>query len=127
MHWPLQLFNQNYGLSSHTNHVVCVHFISEWLYLQFNVNFERKIFEKLFHGGFILLWRHILQLAVRLGLVKGNCKDKFEVTIPKVVYDMASSNIKWPLNVKASQITSISLATHNNEKHLSHHQNLPFG
>ena len=34
-------------LVSHTTYVVCVNF------LQFNVDSERKIFEKLFHGSFI--------------------------------------------------------------------------
>ena len=53
--WPLQPFSQDYGLASHTSHVVCVSFISEWQDLQFNVDSERQIFEKLFHGRFILL------------------------------------------------------------------------
>ena len=38
---------------SHTTHVVCVNFIREWLDLQFNIDSERQIFEKLFHGRFI--------------------------------------------------------------------------
>ena len=48
--WPLQPFSQDYGLASHTTHVVCVNFICEWRDLQFNVYAERQIFEKLFHG-----------------------------------------------------------------------------
>ena len=44
--WPLQSFSQDYGLVSHTTHVVCVNFIREWWDLQFNVNSERQIFAK---------------------------------------------------------------------------------
>ena len=51
--WPLQPFSQNYGLASHITHVVCVNFMREWRDLQFNVDSERQIFEKLFHGNFI--------------------------------------------------------------------------
>ena len=39
--------------ASHTTHVVYVHFKCEWRYLQFNVDSERQIFEKLFHGRLI--------------------------------------------------------------------------
>ena len=53
--WPLQPSSQDYGLASHTTHVVCVNFIREWRNLQFNVDSERQIFEKLFHGRFNLL------------------------------------------------------------------------
>ena len=51
--WPLQPFSQDYGLASHTTHVVCINFIHEWRDLQFNVDSERQIFKKLFHGSFI--------------------------------------------------------------------------
>ena len=56
--WPLQHFSQDYGLASHTTHVVCVNFIREWWTLncgslQFNVDSERRSFKKLFHGRFI--------------------------------------------------------------------------
>ena len=51
----LQPFNQDYGLAFHSTHVVCVNFIREWRNLQFNVDSERQIFEKLFHGRFIYL------------------------------------------------------------------------
>ena len=51
--WPLQPFSCDYGLASHSNHVVCVNFIREWQDLQFNVDPERQIFVKLFHGRFI--------------------------------------------------------------------------
>ena len=51
--WPLQPFSQDYGLASHTTHVVCVNFIREWRVLQFNVVSELQIFETLFHGWFI--------------------------------------------------------------------------
>ena len=50
---PLQPFSQDYGLASHSTHVVCVNFIREWRHLQFNVDSERQIFENLFHGRFI--------------------------------------------------------------------------
>ena len=40
-------------LVSHTTYVVCVNFIHEWRDLQFKVDSERQIFEKLFHGNFI--------------------------------------------------------------------------
>ena len=45
--WPLQSFSQDYGLGSHTTHIVCVNFIREWRDLQFNS------FEEIFHGSFI--------------------------------------------------------------------------
>ena len=49
--WPLQPFSQDYGLASHTTHIVCVNFfICEWRDLQFNADSELQIFEKLFHG-----------------------------------------------------------------------------
>ena len=51
--WPLQLFSQDYGLASHTTHVVCVNFIREFRDLQCNVDSERYIFGKLFPGRFI--------------------------------------------------------------------------
>ena len=53
--WPLQPFCQDYGLASHTTHVVCVNFIGEWRDLQFNVDSERQIFWETFHGSFNLL------------------------------------------------------------------------
>ena len=43
--WPIQPFSQYYGLTSHITHVVCFIFIH---HLQYNVNSERHIFEKLF-------------------------------------------------------------------------------
>ena len=54
--WPLQPFSRDYGLASHqTTHVVCVNFIRERRDLQFNVDSERQIFEKLFSWQFYLL------------------------------------------------------------------------
>ena len=50
---PLQPFIQHYNLASHTTHVVCVNFICEWRDLQFNVDSERQIFQKLFMLVFI--------------------------------------------------------------------------
>ena len=56
--WPLQPFSQDYGLVSHTTHVVCVNFIRKCgKVLQFNVDPELQIFEKLFHGRFIFTLR----------------------------------------------------------------------
>ena len=40
-------------LVSHTTYVMCVNFIHKWRDLQFKVDSERQIFEKLFHGNFI--------------------------------------------------------------------------
>ena len=42
---PLQSFSQDYGLT--------LVFIREWRNLQFNIDSERQIFEKLFHGSII--------------------------------------------------------------------------
>ena len=50
--WPLQPLSQDYVLASYNTHVVYVHFIREWWNLQFNVDSERQIFEKLFHGRY---------------------------------------------------------------------------
>ena len=44
VHIPLQIFSQDYGLVSHTTHVVCFYFICEWLNQQFNVESEWQIF-----------------------------------------------------------------------------------
>ena len=55
--WPLQAFSQDYGLASHTTHVVCVNFIGEWWYLQFNVDTEQHICEKLFSWHFYFTLR----------------------------------------------------------------------
>ena len=46
----LQRFSQDYNLVSHTIYAVCVHVI----HVQFKIDSERQIFEKLFHGNFIL-------------------------------------------------------------------------
>ena len=48
--WPLQPFNQDYGLASYTTHIVCINFTCEWRDLQFNVDSERQIFEETFPG-----------------------------------------------------------------------------
>ena len=42
--WSLQIFSQDYNLTSHTTYVVYVN----WRYLQFKVDSERQIFQKLF-------------------------------------------------------------------------------
>ena len=51
--WPLQHASQDYGLASHTTHVVCVNFIRDWRDLEFNADYKRQIFGKLFNGRFI--------------------------------------------------------------------------
>ena len=53
--WSLQPFSQDYGLASHTTHVVCVNFIRERRDLQFNVDSERQIFWETFSWQFYLL------------------------------------------------------------------------
>ena len=45
--WPLQPFSLDYGLASHNTHVVRANFTRVWRNLQFDVDFERQIFEKL--------------------------------------------------------------------------------
>ena len=50
--WPLQPSSQDYGIASHTTHIVCVNFMRVWRDLELN-DFERQIFEKLFHGRII--------------------------------------------------------------------------
>ena len=50
---PEQPCSQDFGLASHTTHVVWVNFIRKWRDLQFNVDSEQQIFEKLFNGRFI--------------------------------------------------------------------------
>ena len=46
--WLLQPFSQNYDPVSHTTYVVCVNFLHTWRDLQFKVDSEWQIFEKLF-------------------------------------------------------------------------------
>ena len=45
-------FRQDYDLVSHITYIVCVKFINECLDLQFKVDSERQIFEKLFMANF---------------------------------------------------------------------------
>ena len=52
---PLQPYY--YLLASHTTHIVCVNFIREWWDLQFNLDSERQIFEKL-SWQVCLLYKH---------------------------------------------------------------------
>ena len=68
--WPLQPFSQDYALTSHTTHVVYVNFIHEQRDLQFNVDSERQIFEKLFHGSFIYSQSFCQKSAERKSLKK---------------------------------------------------------
>ena len=46
--WLLQPFNQDYDLASHTSHVVSANFTHEPRNLYFKIDFEQRIFEKLF-------------------------------------------------------------------------------
>ena len=45
---PLQPFSQDYDQASHTTYVVCINFMHECCNLQFKVDSEGDIFEKLF-------------------------------------------------------------------------------
>ena len=53
--WPLQPFSWDYGIASHTTHVVCINFIRKWRDLQFNIDSEREIFENFFLAGLFTL------------------------------------------------------------------------
>ena len=46
--WSLEHFSQDYDLASDITYGVCVNFIHEWRDLQFKVDFNREVFEKLF-------------------------------------------------------------------------------
>ena len=46
--WSLQPFSQVYNLYSHRTYVVCVNFMHGWRDLQFIIDSERQIFERLF-------------------------------------------------------------------------------
>ena len=52
LNWSLQPFCEDYNLASHVIHIVCVNILHEWRGLQFNVNSEWQIFEKLFTAIF---------------------------------------------------------------------------
>ena len=51
--WSLQPFSQDYGLASHTTHVVWVNFILEWRGLQFDVDSEWQILWENFSSQFM--------------------------------------------------------------------------
>ena len=53
--WSLQPFGQDHSLASHTTHIVCDNFTCEWWDLQFKVDSDRQIFEKLFMA---ILFKH---------------------------------------------------------------------
>ena len=63
--WPLQPFSQDYSLASHATHAVWVNFIRVWLDLQINFDSDGEIFEKLFHGRFILLSELLPQICLQ--------------------------------------------------------------
>ena len=56
-----------YDLVSPATHIVCVNFERKWRNLQFNVESERQIFEKLFNGRFILFTLRVFDRNVRRG------------------------------------------------------------
>ena len=58
------------GLASHTIHVVRVNFICDWRDLQFNVDSERQIFEKL-HFMAVLFYSCIVIILYYSKPVKG--------------------------------------------------------
>ena len=58
----LQPISQDYGLALATL-VVCANFIRDWRDLQFNVDSERQIFEKLFLGYFNLLSEFLPEIS----------------------------------------------------------------
>ena len=62
-YWSLQSFSQNYVLASHTSHVVRINLVPQWRGLQFDVEYERKIVDKFFHGRFILLSEFLQQIC----------------------------------------------------------------
>ena len=51
--------------ASHITYVVCVHFIHKWWNLQFKVESERQIFEKLLHSNFYLLSEFFVRRLLR--------------------------------------------------------------
>ena len=50
---PLQPFSQDYGLPSHTTHIVCVNFMREWRDLHFNFDSEQQILRNFFISEFL--------------------------------------------------------------------------
>ena len=66
--WPLQPFSHEYDLAPHTTHVVCVNSIRKWRDLQFNVDSEGQIFEKLFLWQVYLLSEFCQKSAERKSL-----------------------------------------------------------
>ena len=59
--WSLQPFSQVYDQASHITYVVCVNFIYEWRNLQFKVDTEQQIIEKLFNRNFLYSQRNLLR------------------------------------------------------------------
>ena len=82
--WSLQPFSQDFGLASHTAHVACVNFIRDWRDLQFNVDSERQISEKLSHGSCI----YSLRVFAR-NLLK-SCNDRWQ-NIPRLLNKSSES------------------------------------
>ena len=66
--WSLQPFSQDYA--SHATYVVWVNFIHERQDLQFEVDSERQIFEKLCHGNVIYYQSFCQKSAERKSLQK---------------------------------------------------------
>ena len=53
--WYSQTFRQDYGLASHTFHVVCVSFICKWRDLRFNDDSERLFLRNFLMAGLFTL------------------------------------------------------------------------
>ena len=81
--WPLQPFSQDYGLVSHTTHVVCVNFIRELSDLQFNVNSERLIFWEAFSWQIYLL----SELLARNLLRRNRRRNTFRILLWCLAWD----------------------------------------
>ena len=63
--WPLQSFSQDYGLVSHTAHVVCVNFMHEWRDIQFNVDSESRFLRNFFMADLLLTLRFFARNLLR--------------------------------------------------------------
>ena len=68
--WPLQPFNQDYCLASHTSPVVCANFICEWRDLYFLHWLRITDFWETFHGNYIYSQSFCQKSARRKSLKK---------------------------------------------------------
>ena len=71
LNWPLYPFGQIYNLASHTTSVMYVNFIHmQRNHLQFKVDSEQLIFERLFHYNFLLMSEKYFFILLRFYLFK---------------------------------------------------------